>query len=76
MSKSTIPASAPTRPRPVDAAGFELDEWGLPLSGPRRRAVLAAKKRRDPHHFPEDWAAPAVSIAPQAESKTKEDVNG
>lgn len=33
----------PTRPRPTDAAGRQLDEHNLPLSGPARIAALAGK---------------------------------
>jgi hypothetical protein len=33
----------PTRPRPVDANGRQLDRFGLPLSGPARAAALAGK---------------------------------
>ena len=45
----------PTRPRPVDAAGRQLDEFGLPLSGPARIRALAELGKRDPLTNPEDW---------------------
>ncbi|GAN14151.1 hypothetical protein I6G65_15925 [Sphingomonas paucimobilis] len=32
-----------TQPRPVDATGRTLDQWGLPLSGPARLAALDGK---------------------------------
>lgn len=57
MSKiSTRSTNGATQPRPVDESGYELDEWGLPISGPRRRSMLAQLSRRDPRQFPEDWS--------------------
>ena len=29
-----------TKPRPMDENGYELDRWGLPLSGPARLRAL------------------------------------
>ena len=52
-------ANEPTRPRPRDAAGHELDQWGLPLAGPLRVAALAAAGRPDPNVEPQAWAEPA-----------------
>ncbi len=34
------PHDTPTAPRPRDAAGFELDDQGLPLCGPERARRL------------------------------------
>lgn len=50
-----------TAPPATDAAGFQLDQWGLPLSGPRRRAALAEANKRDPREHPEDWT-PAAQV--------------
>lgn len=47
----------PTQPRPVDAAGRELDEHGLPLCGPARDRALEALGRPDPHVEPDAWPA-------------------
>ncbi len=33
----------PTQPRPVDATGRTLDQWGLPVSGPARLKALGGK---------------------------------
>lgn len=79
MSKRIAePVGKPTRPRPTDENGFELDEWGVPLSGPRRRAVLAAAGRRDPREHPEDWKADgrAASIKKAKEAILGPDVKG
>lgn len=47
----------PTSPRTCDAAGNELDAWGLPIAGPLRAAALADLKKPDPHFEPEAWAS-------------------
>lgn len=54
----------PTRPRPIDDAGRELDEFGLPLSGPARAAKLARLKKPDPRDNPEAWGAAPPAAAP------------
>lgn len=54
----------PTRPRPTDANGRALDEWGLPLSGPARVAALAEAGKRDPREDPEAWKKPAPPSLP------------
>lgn len=73
---SAVETSPPTRPRPVDAFGFELDAWGLPINGPERIRRLALAGRRDPDRFPEDWAegggAPVVT-RPAALAATPEE---
>lgn len=58
--------SAPTQPRPVDAQGHDLDEWGLPLSGPARRRRLAQLGKPDPNIDPAGWQAAAKSAAKPA----------
>ncbi|MFY9350107.1 MAG: hypothetical protein WBL20_10290 [Sphingobium sp.] len=45
----------PTQPRPCDAEGNELDQWGLPIAGPLRIALLAELERPDPNHEPDAW---------------------
>lgn len=52
-------ANEPTRPRPRDTAGHELDQWGLPLAGPLRAQALAALGRPDPNVEPQAWTEPA-----------------
>lgn len=47
----------PTRPRLVDGQGRELDQWGLPISGPARARRLAELGRPDPEHDSAGWAA-------------------
>lgn len=62
-----------TAPRPRDAFGFELDEWGLPLIGPERVRRLAG--RPDPHDDLEGWQAaltPVASADPLEDVKTQE----
>ena len=46
-----------TKPRPTDAAGRELDQWGLPYSGPARIRALAELGKPDPNVEPEAWAS-------------------
>lgn len=53
----------PTQPRPRDENGRELDEYGLPLSGPARVKALAALERPDPHVEPDTWRTPANATA-------------
>lgn len=72
-SRSGRTFSETTQPRPVDAGGFVLDEWGLPLSGPRRRAALAETGRRDPREHPEDWETEARAARVK---KAKESILG
>ena len=50
-----ISQDRPTAPRPRDAQGRELDQWGLPMGGRVRAAALEAADRREPRDFPEDW---------------------
>lgn len=52
----TLPVQAdPTRPRPRDAAGNEMDAWGLPIAGPLRAARLAELEKPDPNVEPGAW---------------------
>lgn len=65
MPREPKPTQAePTRPRPVDAAGRQLDRHGLPLNGPARAARLAELGKPDPDTHPEAWAD-----APSAEQQ-------
>lgn len=61
---------APTAPRPRDAAGRELDEYGLPLSGPARAALLAELGRPDPRAEPEGWTIGELLLAISADPAT------
>lgn len=45
------PSAAPER----DANGFELDRWGLPVSGPIRALRLAEMAMPDPLDNPKAW---------------------
>ncbi|SCW56225.1 hypothetical protein SAMN02927924_01371 [Sphingobium faniae] len=45
----------PTNPRPVDAAGRQLDQWGLPFSGPARVRHLRKLGKPDPNINPAAW---------------------
>lgn len=71
MARSPKPAPAPeatqdkpTAERPRDAAGFELDHWGLPLVGPERARRLAVLGKTDPDEDPDGWSdAGAASVA-------------
>lgn len=74
--KAAEPTQAePTQPRPRDAAGNELDAFGLPIAGPLRAARLAELKRPDPHHEPEAWASAdtGVTVTPVAADKENAD---
>ena len=51
------PKDLPTKERPRDAQGRELDEHGLPLIGPVRSAILAELELPDPVADPEAWRA-------------------
>lgn len=46
MAKEKVTQDEPTAPRAVDEAGYELDEYNLPRSGPARQRALAG--RADP----------------------------
>ncbi|MGE4321769.1 MAG: hypothetical protein AB7E60_01915 [Sphingobium sp.] len=70
--------AAPTSPRPRDAAGNELDQWGLPIAGPLRAARLAGLAKPDPNVEPEAWASVgtgAALVAPAAPD-AKEEADG
>lgn len=54
----------PTRPRPVDGNGRQLDAHGLPLGGPARVAALAKIGKPDPFEDPQAWGEPAPAAAP------------
>jgi hypothetical protein len=54
-----------TQPRPTDAAGRELDGFGLPVNGPARVRALAG--RPDPNVDPAAWdALGAAAVKPAA----------
>lgn len=46
----------PTAPRERAPNGLELDQWGLPLSGPIRARWLADMGKPDPNVDPTAWA--------------------
>jgi hypothetical protein len=46
---------APSAAPPRDANGFELDDWGLPVSGPIRAVRLAEMAMPDPLDDPKAW---------------------
>jgi hypothetical protein len=50
----TTQAAATAAP-PRDASGFELDSWGLPVSGPMRAVRLAEMQMPDPLDDPKEW---------------------
>lgn len=54
-------ADQATRPRPRDANGYELDQWGLPLIGPARARALKALGKPDPRTDPAAWQAQAAT---------------
>lgn len=53
----------PTRSRPTDQNGRELDEHGLPLSGPARRRRLEGLGKPDPNVEPGAWTATVTTEA-------------
>ena len=62
MSRSKAQAvvqGIPTQPRPRDAQGLELDQWGLPLCGPARQAALRSLGKPDPELEPDAWTQQA-----------------
>ncbi|MBX9881268.1 MAG: hypothetical protein K2X73_04775 [Sphingomonas sp.] len=65
MSRNRQPANdepaQPTRPRAVDAQGYQLAEDGLPLSGPARARAL------------QDRAATQGAAEPQPRTKTDQE---
>ena len=50
-----ITQADPTAPRERDAFGHEIDQWGLPLSGPIRARLLADLGKPDPNVAPAAW---------------------
>lgn len=64
-----------TQPRPTDAAGRELDAFGLPLNGPARVGMLLELGLPDPNVDPAAWAA-AVKPADAVGSASAESKNG
>ena len=56
---------APTQPRPTDGQGHDLDEWGLPISGPARLRRLAELGKPDPNIDPAGWQGGARHAAPR-----------
>lgn len=78
-SKGKTTQEKPTQPRPLDAAGRELDQWGLPFSGPARARRLAELNKPDPNVEPEAWVsdgAGAAKVAPVAPVVVKGESNG
>ena len=57
----TTTQAQPTRPRPTDAEGRELDGFGLPLSGPARKRRLEELGKPDPNAEPQAWASDAAT---------------
>lgn len=58
----------PTAPRERAPNGLELDQWGLPLSGPMRARWLADMGKLDPNVDPDAWVHPAVvPLAPSTD---------
>ena len=53
----------PTRSRPADRNGRELDEHGLPLSGPERKRKLEELGKPDPNVEPSAWTAGVTTEA-------------
>ncbi len=51
-----VSQAEPTRPRPTDSAGRELDGFALPLSGPARKRALEQLNKPDPNDDPKAWA--------------------
>lgn len=58
-----------TAPRPVDAQGRELDQWGLPLSGPARARALAEIGKPDPNEDRSAWIDAGGDDAAVTETK-------
>lgn len=80
MAKSPKTEQAePTQPAATSAAGFALDRWNLPVSGPARAAALAELGKPDPDHDPDAWAAKdataaaAVEVAPALDAAPEGD---
>lgn len=70
----------PTAPRERDAFGSELDQWGLPLSGPIRARMLAELGKPDPNEDPAAWddganASPASSPDVPADNAAETEMN-
>jgi hypothetical protein len=76
--QAKVSQANPTQPRPRDAAGNELDQWGLPIAGPLRAARLAELKKTDPNVEPEAWASAGTGDASGASvaSDKEDDANG
>lgn len=53
----------PTKPRPTDRKGRELDGFGLPLSGPARLRRLEELGKPDPNVEPQAWASASTTEA-------------
>ncbi|MEA3018404.1 MAG: hypothetical protein QOI38_3126 [Sphingomonadales bacterium] len=47
----------PTKARPTDKSGRQLDEFKLPISGPARARELERLGKPDPRTNPEAWGA-------------------
>jgi hypothetical protein len=53
--KPKLTQEAPTKAAPRDERGFELDDWGLPVSGPIRAIKLEEIGKPDPNVDPAAW---------------------
>lgn len=64
ISEIKVTQDAPTQEQPRDEDGFILDEFGLPIVGPRRAQVLAERGIPDPAEAAET-AEVAQETAPE-----------
>lgn len=69
-------AATGTAPRPVDAQGRELDQWGLPINGPARAGALAELGKPDPNDDLTAWTEAAIAPAAPLEAVGTETQNG
>lgn len=70
--KASRTQDKPTKPRPVDGAGRQLDQWGLPFSGPARARRLRELNKPDPNVDPSAWTpSPSGEAGKPAAGKGK-----
>lgn len=73
MTKPKTTQDDPTQPRPVDPkTGRQLDEFGLPISGPARVARLAELRKPDPREDPAAWGVKTPADAGEPDQVEKE----